>query len=131
MVCLCNTVFLSPLISPRAVDTLTVFDFSLHPNLRTLAIRAFGDTKNLNSNGMFSLISRLAAPTLERLAFIVDLNMCGRSFNWAAVDAFLTPARFPALRSVVFEFHGFHFESPEFLRETFPLLHGAGLLEII
>jgi hypothetical protein len=104
-----------------------VFDFSLHPNLRTLAIR----TKDLNSDGMFSLISRLAAPTLERLAFIVDRNMCDRSFNWAAVDAFLTPARFPALRSVVFESHGFQFESPDsFLRETLPLLHAAGLLEI-
>jgi hypothetical protein len=127
MVCLCNTVFISPLISPRVVDTLTVFDFSLHPNLRTLVIRcAFG-----NFNGMLSLISRLAAPTLERLTFTVNLNLCERSFNWAAVDAFLTPARFPALRSVVFGFHGPQLEGRKFLRETLPLLHGAGLLEII
>ncbi|KAJ7868835.1 hypothetical protein B0H13DRAFT_2063810 [Mycena leptocephala] len=96
------------------VDTLTVFDFSLHPNLRTLVIRcAFGDF-----NGMFSLISRLAVPTLERLAF-----------NWAAVDAFLTPARFPACGASCLNLMTSNCTS-EFLRETLPLLHAAGLLEI-
>jgi hypothetical protein len=96
---------------------------------------------------MIPSITKLAAPALERLSLELDLGQAlYTSLDWASLDAFLSPARFPRLRNVTFKCsaHGDHFyedylegeddEEPEtddeheFLRGALPLLQASGVL---
>jgi len=107
-------------------DASTVFDLTLHPNLETLAIRdwSWGVPEDLDPNQMLQLITRLTAPALERLALHLDLSLY-RRFNWAALEAFLSPARFPCLGKVVFKCRD---DDSQFLRDALPLLEVSGVL---
>jgi hypothetical protein len=123
------TVFLSFFISPRADIATTVFDLSLHPNLRTMTIRdsSWGAPDQFDPEPMILLICRLAARALE--CFSLDLNLSLYwTFNWAALDAFLCPERFPRLRSVIITDHGGHDNTHEFLSEALPSLAASRVL---
>jgi len=114
-----------------AVDAPTVFDFSLHPNLKTLVIRdrSWG---GFDRNQLHLWMSTLAAPALERLVLTLDLTLYDRHCNWAALDAFLCSARFPALRNVVFKcgnHAGHSSDNHEFLHEMLPLLEASGVVQ--
>ena len=63
-----------PPISSHAVDASTVFDLSLHPNLKTLAIHdsSRADPEIFDPNPMLQFIVKLAAPTLECLSLDFD-----------------------------------------------------------
>ncbi|KAJ6551566.1 hypothetical protein B0H19DRAFT_996156 [Mycena capillaripes] len=84
-------------ISPRVVEASTVFDLSLHPNLRTLAIRHFTPDPVEALNQIVQFLTRLDAPSLERLS--LDLSSFQTS-NWGVLDAFLSTAQFLSLRGV-------------------------------
>ncbi|KAJ7249536.1 hypothetical protein B0H12DRAFT_696052 [Mycena haematopus] len=138
----------------EGVEILKVIDWSLHPNLKTLRIL---EVPRSNTEAqettlwILKIIMKLASPALERVT--LDLDLCRppyEEFDWAALDAFLSPARFPRLRSVVVkcEQHGDHDydeyilafgtdsdEGPEidyeheFVRKSLPLLVGLELLQ--
>ncbi|KAJ7361287.1 hypothetical protein DFH08DRAFT_370016 [Mycena albidolilacea] len=99
-----------------------VFDFSLHPKLQTLAIH----TWDLGLDELLILIHSLAGLPLQRLSLNVDRTLL-RIFNWTPVDVFLSPPRFPLLRTVRFvcSLH----DDPEFLRRALPLLEASGRLQ--
>ncbi|KAJ6580966.1 hypothetical protein B0H19DRAFT_1251236 [Mycena capillaripes] len=130
---------------PSSVFDSTVIDLSLHPNLLTLHINHSGWTDD-QATQMITMITKLAAPALEHLSLDLDLGRSVyQSLEWAALDAFLTQARFPQLRSVNLRCnaYGEHFfddydedeEEPEFdeehdfLRRALPLLKALGLLQ--
>ncbi|KAF8217727.1 hypothetical protein K438DRAFT_1925107 [Mycena galopus ATCC 62051] len=139
--------------SPEGVETLEVIDLSLHPKLKTLDIRdsAWGDSEATNTTPLIpKFVAKLAAPALEHLLLELDLSRTAyENLDWAALDAFLSPAQFPRLRSVVVrcEQHGDHGydlrfynlgeddEEPvidfehEFVRRALPLLNDSGLLQ--
>jgi hypothetical protein len=89
------------------------------------------------------------APTIECISLELDLSRSVyQSFDWAALDTFLSPARFPRLRSVTFKCpeHGDHEyidyayenddeEEPDidtehkFLCGALPLLEASGVLQ--
>jgi hypothetical protein len=74
------------------------------------------------------LINTLAAPVLQSLLLDIDLLLYS---DWAALDVFLGPARFPRLRSVIFKCsaHGDHPSAGhQFLRRALPLLGASGVL---
>ncbi|KAJ7846912.1 hypothetical protein B0H13DRAFT_2406718 [Mycena leptocephala] len=92
---------------------------------------------------MIPSITKLAAPALERLSLELNLSQAVyMSLDWASLDAFLSPARFPRLRNVTVKccVHGDHFyqyyvdeeleieDEHEFLRGAFPLLEASGVL---
>ncbi|KAJ6551561.1 hypothetical protein B0H19DRAFT_1264223 [Mycena capillaripes] len=94
-------------ISPHISALSTVFDLSLHPNLRTLAIRCYGaigewyTPEHFDRSRMFQVLLKAAPPTLEQLWLNPALPY--RSFEWEALDALLSdPTRFPRLKSAVF-----------------------------
>ncbi|KAF7330375.1 60S ribosomal protein L20-B [Mycena venus] len=94
-------------ITLKDVVLWSVFDLSLHPSLQTLAIRdsSKSDSNELDSNQMMALITGLAAPALESLS--LDLNLAlYHNLDWAALDKFLSAARFPRLRKVGVTFAG-------------------------
>ncbi|KAF7362430.1 hypothetical protein MVEN_00590300 [Mycena venus] len=117
---------------PSAADSSMVFDFLLHPNLKTLAIR---DTSwDSSGHRQFLLwMTRLAAPTLERLTLSLDLSLYDSNFDWAALDAFLCSARFPGLQSVVIECNHrrYRYDNHQFLHEALPLLESSGVLRTV
>ncbi|KAF7352675.1 hypothetical protein MVEN_01233300 [Mycena venus] len=86
----------------------SVFDLSLHRNLRTMTIR---DCSSPNSRGEFDpspmipFIDKLVAPALECLVLDLDLRFY-RTFNWEALDTTLCLTRFPRLRRIVITDHG-------------------------
>ncbi|KAJ7253758.1 hypothetical protein B0H12DRAFT_1323625 [Mycena haematopus] len=134
------------------VETLKIIDMSLHQNLKTLHIL---DLTWINSEAQETTLwipkvtMKLAAPTLECLTLGFDLSRPAcKELDWAALDAFLSPARFPHLRSVVVkcEQHDNHdygayfdhydpYEEPEidyeheFVRKALPLLASSELLQ--
>ncbi|KAJ7088613.1 hypothetical protein C8R44DRAFT_991042 [Mycena epipterygia] len=113
------------------VDPLTVFDLSLHPSLRTLALtdRSWADPEEFDDRHLIPFVSRLAAPGLTHVSFDLDLALY-RALNWAPLDAlFASSARFPALRSVAFVRSPPHDEP--FLRRALPLLNASGILKVV
>lgn len=117
-----------------AVNAIDVFDLSLHRNLKTLHIRS-----NSGETEMIPLITKLGAPTLERLSVALDLGVSMyQRLDWAALDAFLSPAQFPRLRAVTFQCsqHFDHdnpndvdFHKHKFLGDALPLLTASGVLQ--
>ncbi|KAF8218349.1 hypothetical protein K438DRAFT_1953157 [Mycena galopus ATCC 62051] len=110
------------------VNTLGLFDLSLHPNLRVLSIRdSSWLARRFGPNQVLPGVRKLTFFTskLERLE--LDLNQpLYQPSDWAALDALLSPASFPCLRSTVFAptFPGDH----ELLPEALPLLEASGKL---
>jgi len=118
--------------SDNAVDASAVYEFSLHPNLRTLAIRDFlsGSPDDLDPSHMMRLLTRLAGiPALECLSMDINLWLY-QNLDWAALDALLSAARFPRLRTVAFTCNS-RSDRGEFLRRALPLLEASGLLQIV
>ncbi|KAF7368954.1 hypothetical protein MVEN_00221700 [Mycena venus] len=130
------------------VNTFDVFNLSLHRNLITLDMDFSWVYSEAHVNAMIPWITKLVAPTIECLSLELDLS-CSvyQSFDWAALDAFFSPARFPRLRSITFKCfeHGNHEygdyayendddEEPDidaehkFLRGALPLLEASGVL---
>ncbi|KAJ7846900.1 hypothetical protein B0H13DRAFT_2406685 [Mycena leptocephala] len=131
----------------KSVDTFAVVNLSLHPNLRTLDIH--DSSADYEALQMIPSITKLAAPSLERLSLDLDLGQAlYTSLDWASLDAFLSPARFPRLRNVTFKcsihrhhFYDDHFEGEDdeepdvddehkFLHGALPLLYASGVLRI-
>ncbi|KAF7377702.1 hypothetical protein MSAN_00193200 [Mycena sanguinolenta] len=130
------------LYSSLGYGALTMFDFSKHLNLRTLAIcdvRWVGPY-DLEVEQMLKLITKLAAPTLECFTLDVDLLLY-QTLDWSVLDSFLCRARFPRLQSVKIEDRyprvrtrsdtdiDYHAEQHKFLPGVLPLLEAAGLLQ--
>ncbi|KAJ7936837.1 hypothetical protein B0H13DRAFT_247101 [Mycena leptocephala] len=131
------------------VNTFDVFNLSLHRNLITLDMDFSWAYSEAHVNAMIPWITKLMAPTIECLSLELDLSRSVyQSFDWAALDAFLSSARFPRLRSVTFKCpeHGNHEyydyahendddEEPDidtehkFLRGALPLLEASGVLQ--
>ncbi|KAJ7253736.1 hypothetical protein B0H12DRAFT_1233601 [Mycena haematopus] len=133
-------------------ETLKMIDLCIHSNLKTLRIH---DSSWINSEAQETslwipkIIMKLTTPALEHVT--LDLDLCRPAYeelDWAALDAFLFPARFPRLRSVVVKCgqHGNHDyddyvydidpdEEPdidyehEFVRNALPLLANLELLQ--
>ncbi|KAJ6551565.1 hypothetical protein B0H19DRAFT_1073249 [Mycena capillaripes] len=121
---------ISPHISAVVVNGAlsTVFDLSLHPNLRTLAVRyvdfPWALPEDFDRRQIFQVLLEAAPPTLEQ--FWLNPALPYRSFEWEALNALLSdPTRFPRLKSVVF---GCTANDCEFLRGALPLLEAAGVL---
>ncbi|KAJ6569466.1 hypothetical protein B0H19DRAFT_1066200 [Mycena capillaripes] len=125
-------------ITPCANQAGTVFDLSLHPNLRTLAVRDFELTDSftnpfLSTNEALALdpktillLIKGASPTLEHFCLSPAKSMY-QNFEWATLDAVLYSAtRFPLLRSVVLTCTD---TDCDFLREELPLLGAAKVLK--
>ncbi|KAK7046743.1 hypothetical protein R3P38DRAFT_2607754 [Favolaschia claudopus] len=116
------------------VDPSTVFNLALHPNLETLAIRDYASRRGgvpqevYKSHHMILLIMRLAAPALRHFELKLDDLLLYRTFDWSALDAFLSAEqRFPCLRSVVVPCRPV-VDERLFLRDAMPLLQASGLL---
>jgi hypothetical protein len=110
----------STLFSSHTVDPITVFDLSLHPNLKTLTIRGSSRVNNL-------ITSSLVAPALESLSLDFNTSLYqGR--HWETMDAFLIPARFPRLHKVVFRCR--NSDDGNYLYTALPLLRATGVLQI-
>ncbi|KAJ7906288.1 hypothetical protein B0H13DRAFT_716833 [Mycena leptocephala] len=102
-----------------SVDPITVFDLSLHPNLKTLIIRGSSRVNNL-------ITSSLVAPALESLSLDFNTSLYqGR--HWETMDAFLISARFPRLHKVVFRCRN---SDDGNLYTALPLLRATGVLQI-
>ncbi|KAF7369042.1 hypothetical protein MVEN_00231000 [Mycena venus] len=107
------------------VDPSTIFDFSLHRNLKTLAIHYANSYHDFYPNQMIQLLTKLESPALERLA-LKTYHLPDDTFNqWTALDRFLSPDRFPRLRNVVFSCWGDH----EALRAKMPSLVSSRVLQ--
>ncbi|KAJ6598473.1 hypothetical protein DFH09DRAFT_58459, partial [Mycena vulgaris] len=112
------------------VDPTTVFDLSIHTNLKTLTIqdRSWADPEEFNDKHFIPFITKLAAPSLESISFDLDLSLY-RALNWAPFDAFFaSAARFPVLRTVIFTRTAPY--DRDFLRRSMPLLNASGVLRI-
>ncbi|KAF7369104.1 hypothetical protein MVEN_00237600 [Mycena venus] len=81
----------------------TVYDLSLHPNLKTLAISDYSEyhLENSDPNPMTPFITRLTAPALECFSLDLHLSMY-RNVYWATLDEFSSPGQIssPADRPV-------------------------------
>ncbi|KAF8201167.1 hypothetical protein K438DRAFT_1965689 [Mycena galopus ATCC 62051] len=110
-------------------DIADVFDLSLHRNLRTLFIRdsTRGSPAQFNPTPILTVIRRLAAPALESVSLDLNLRLY-HDLDWALLDAFLSLARFPRLRKVVFQCR--HNDDRVFLRKVLPALEDSGMLTI-
>ncbi|KAJ6511668.1 hypothetical protein DFH09DRAFT_1333807 [Mycena vulgaris] len=111
------------------VDPSTVFDLSIHTNLKTLTIadRSWTDPVEFDNRKLIPFVKKLASPTLETVSFELDLALY-RALNWSTFDDFFSPARFPHLRSVVFtRTTGY---DRYFLRTALPSLSASGMLRI-
>ncbi|KAF7369089.1 hypothetical protein MVEN_00236000 [Mycena venus] len=119
---------LTSILGDFDVDPLTVYDFSLHPNLITLIIRDFSPyvSNDSDPSRMMGLITRLAAPALESLS--IDFDPTLWVFDWRALDAFLSRARFPHLQKVLFRCNDDQFQ---FLQVLLPQLEVSGVLGIM
>jgi hypothetical protein len=110
-----------------------MFDLSLHPNLRTLAVFHF-DTEDFDPARFMVFIKTLTAPALEVLSFEL-IPLLPRGIDWPALDAFLCSAiRFPRLRMVLFKCSCHRTRDVpnmhDNLREVLPLLGAAGVLKM-
>ncbi|KAJ7270588.1 hypothetical protein B0H12DRAFT_1320090 [Mycena haematopus] len=90
------------------VETLKMIDLSLHRNLKTLRILDSSISSEAEETSLWILktIMKLASSALEHVTLDLDLSRPTYEkgyFDWEALDAFLSPARFPRLRSVVIE----------------------------
>ncbi|KAJ7319026.1 hypothetical protein DFH08DRAFT_1086367 [Mycena albidolilacea] len=88
------------------LDSWNVYDLSLHPHLRTLSIRYLSQgIAELEASfhvRLLALITKLiAGPALESLSIYFRATVS--TFDWGALEAFLSSARFPRLREVVIE----------------------------
>ncbi|KAF7326361.1 hypothetical protein MVEN_02622400 [Mycena venus] len=121
-------IMLTWLLGAFDADPSTVFDLSLHPNLKTLTIRdcSWGESEELDPNQMVQLMTRLVAPALESLALDVDLSLY-QSLDWTVLDDFLSSTRFPCLRKVAFKCRD---SDRQFLRAALPLLEASGVLRM-
>ncbi|KAJ7901584.1 hypothetical protein B0H13DRAFT_2027602, partial [Mycena leptocephala] len=137
----------SALDSARGLRSLEFGGSSVYPTLAWL--NAVGHPPTVNSitlpllllamdrlypvlaNQLLQLITRLSAPTLELFTLEMDVSVY-RNLDWAALDAFLSPARFPRLRKVVFDCSKLtiSFDPYEFLRGVLPLLEASGVLDL-
>ncbi|KAJ7841036.1 hypothetical protein B0H14DRAFT_3694835 [Mycena olivaceomarginata] len=110
------------------VDAWTAYDLFLHSNLRTLVIlyRSFLSEESSHIR-LMALITRLAAagPALESLAIEFNANVF--TFDWGALDAFLSVARFPRLRKVLIQCNS---DEVQFVRSALPSLEASGVLHI-
>jgi hypothetical protein len=110
-----------------------MFDLSLHPNLRTLAVFHI-DMGGFDPARFMVFIKTLTAPSLEVLS--LDLvPLLRRGIDWPALDVFLCSAiRFPRLRMVLFKCSGICtpdvLDMHDNLPEVLPLLGAAGLLKM-
>ncbi|KAK7052245.1 hypothetical protein R3P38DRAFT_2603562 [Favolaschia claudopus] len=105
------------------VDTLSIFNLSWVPNLKTLTIRDL--TPRPTSEEFIALINTLSAPALERLFCEIDISLHQRE-DWEIMDAFLSRERFPLLNQVTLPVA--HPSECRRATRVFPLLHAAGLL---
>ncbi|KAJ6466882.1 hypothetical protein C8R45DRAFT_480008 [Mycena sanguinolenta] len=113
------------------VDPLTLFDLSLHPELKVLAILdpSFGYSKHFGPEQVLPLLTTLVAPNLERLRLDLNREMY-QPADWMSIEALLCPARFPCLRSVMF---ASIYETEHEHRQVWaalPLLDARGWLEL-
>ncbi|KAJ7883408.1 hypothetical protein B0H14DRAFT_2701559 [Mycena olivaceomarginata] len=88
------------------LNSWNVYDLSLRPHLRTLSIRYsslwIAELEALFHVRLLALITKLVAgPALESLSIYFRATVS--TFDWGALDAFLSSARFPCLREVVIE----------------------------
>ncbi|KAJ6469448.1 hypothetical protein C8R45DRAFT_1017079 [Mycena sanguinolenta] len=110
----------SPYMTHNGVETLKMIDLSLHPNLGTLRISddSWADAEAQSLLPWIpKVLMKLAAPTLECLTLELDLSRRAyENLDWAALDEFLSPVRFPRLHSVVVkcEQHDDHDYDPYF-----------------
>jgi hypothetical protein len=128
-VSLCNATFHALPTFLCVGDTWTAYDLSFHPNLRTLVIDCFSRVSAEFNYCLIGLIKRLAAPALESLSiYFVRDDTAVRTVNWGALDAFLSPARFPRLRKVLIDCSADEFQ---FVRPALPLLEDSGMLDSV
>jgi hypothetical protein len=110
-----------------------MFDLSLHPNLRTLAVFNF-HTVDFDPAKFMVFIKTLTAPALEVLSLEL-VPLLRRGIDWPALDAFLcSEIRFPRLRMVLFKCDCHYTrgvpDMHDYLREVLPLLGAAGVLKM-
>ncbi|KAF7377637.1 hypothetical protein MSAN_00186500 [Mycena sanguinolenta] len=115
---------------PDSLDVHAMFDLSLLRNLRTLSIHdaTTGHPTQFNPSPMLTLICSLVAPALRSFSLDLDLQLY-HNLDWATLEAFLSPVRFPRLRKVVFQCR--HSSDWVFLCKALPLLNVSGLLCIV
>ncbi|KAF8201136.1 hypothetical protein K438DRAFT_1821449 [Mycena galopus ATCC 62051] len=112
---------------------LPVYDLALHPNLENLTIHDIepDDLDDLDPQRLLPIVTRLAAPKLQRLSLDLNLSYYQNS-NWAELDAFLCPTRFPSLRSVTVKCTGgrhLDHDNHAYLHASLPLLVALGMLQ--
>ncbi|KAJ7841056.1 hypothetical protein B0H14DRAFT_2783596 [Mycena olivaceomarginata] len=113
------------------LDSWNVYDLSLHPHLRTLSVRYFSQgIAELEASfhaRLLALITKLVAgPALESLTIYFRATVS--TFDWGALGAFLSSARFPRLREVVIECTP---GEVQFVRSALVELEGSGVLRFI
>ncbi|KAJ7773521.1 hypothetical protein B0H14DRAFT_2474974 [Mycena olivaceomarginata] len=111
------------------IDAWTVYDLSLHPNLRTLVINylshvSFEEWSHIRL--MALITSLVAGPALESLTIYFSATVS--TFDWEALEASLSLARFPRLRKVLIECKH---NDAQFVRSALPSLEASGVLHII
>ncbi|KAF8144872.1 hypothetical protein K438DRAFT_1992336 [Mycena galopus ATCC 62051] len=103
-------------------------NFSLHPNLQTLVIRGW---PGIGSVELMILVRQLAGLPLEHLS--LELRITRSDFSLPELDEFLSPTRFPLLRSVKFmrkRGDKRHISRSQ-LGAGLPLLEASGMLQLI
>ncbi|KAJ7040708.1 hypothetical protein C8F04DRAFT_1253631 [Mycena alexandri] len=102
-------------------DPTTIFNLALHPNLKTLGVTIFAGRGDLGR--LIPLLSTLPTPALiEHFSLALHPHSI-KTFEWGPLDEFLSPTRFPRLRSVVLTGH----KSTD---KTLPLLAARGLIQV-
>ncbi|KAJ6466889.1 hypothetical protein C8R45DRAFT_480095 [Mycena sanguinolenta] len=105
-----------------------VFDLALHPHLETLVIRDHSDTRTFDPNQMTRLITRLAAPSLERISLSLSSRQYQPRMQWNPLDAFLCSPQFPRLRTVALKCNR-GYDGDKLFRRMLPLLQASGVVE--
>ncbi|KAF7338725.1 hypothetical protein MSAN_02194700 [Mycena sanguinolenta] len=124
------------------VELSQMIDLFLHQNLKTLRITDLSWISRVEEMILWipRLIMQLRTSALELLTLVLPLCWPPyETLDWAALDAMLSPARFPCLRSVVIkcEYHGDRFfyaqgrklDTHEFVRKALPVLADSGMLQ--
>ncbi|KAF7377718.1 hypothetical protein MSAN_00194800 [Mycena sanguinolenta] len=122
---------LNILFQSTGVDTLALFDLSLHPELEVLNIRdsSSGSSQDFGPEQVLPFMTTLTAPKLEKLVLEVNPWLYGPS-DWTEMDALLCSAHFPCLQSVILAPKDYtRVEVHERLRAALPLLDAGGLLQ--
>ncbi|KAJ6466987.1 hypothetical protein C8R45DRAFT_482452 [Mycena sanguinolenta] len=117
-----------PSSSTHKVNTLALFDLSLHPELKFLSIRdsSYGFSDAFSPKDVLPLIKMLAAPKLEQLELELNQRRYQAS-DWIAMDRLLRLARFPRLQTVVLAPN--YLCDHEHLRAVLPSLDASGMLK--